>query len=295
MVCILVCLLGGIYYFEHTYEQQEIKKDASFTPFFSNVGDLAWRGIITSTTIGYGDKFPRTDGGRVLAFFYIVVTIGLFSEIISKVNQSFLLTNYKKMHGLRQTSFTGHLIMYGTKLDETKEMIQQLDAEFQGDKDFVFIGDFTETPTEIVALQEKGVSIEFVAGKPDVENVISLAGVAQAREVVLLSENTDSDKHMISYIMSVRMRNPQIPIVAEIIDSDNYKEMFLQAGATKVVDTGSIGKNIMTRTLTDKVDVLLEDILGSGEGYELYRVPLTAEWIGKTFAEVKTKYAASAM
>jgi len=41
-------------------------------------GDAIWWSFVTITTVGYGDKFPVTGEGRVIAAFLMVTGVTLF-------------------------------------------------------------------------------------------------------------------------------------------------------------------------------------------------------------------------
>jgi len=57
----------GIYYFEHDAQPQH----------FSSVFESLWWSIITLTTVGYGDVYPITVGGRVFTFFILLIGLGI--------------------------------------------------------------------------------------------------------------------------------------------------------------------------------------------------------------------------
>jgi len=52
--------------------------------------DALWWGIVTMTTVGYGDVFPITGEGRLFAATLMILGIGLFSAITATVT-SFML------------------------------------------------------------------------------------------------------------------------------------------------------------------------------------------------------------
>lgn len=43
--------------------------------------DALWWALVSVTTVGYGDKFPVTEGGRFIASLMMLVGIGLFSSL----------------------------------------------------------------------------------------------------------------------------------------------------------------------------------------------------------------------
>ena len=47
----------------------------------TNFLDAIWWAIASVTTVGYGDKFPVTGDGRLIATFLMVIGIGLFSAL----------------------------------------------------------------------------------------------------------------------------------------------------------------------------------------------------------------------
>ena len=57
----------GIYHFEHA-AQPEV---------FRSIFDCLWWSVATLTTVGYGDIFPITDGGRFFTFIVLMIGLGL--------------------------------------------------------------------------------------------------------------------------------------------------------------------------------------------------------------------------
>lgn len=58
---------AGIYYFENPAQPEE----------FSSIFSSAWWAVVTLTTVGYGDVYPITVGGRIFTFFILMVGVGI--------------------------------------------------------------------------------------------------------------------------------------------------------------------------------------------------------------------------
>jgi ion channel len=53
-------------------------------------GDAVWWAFVSITTVGYGDQFPVTDGGRIMAFFVLATGVGLFGVLSGYLANFFL-------------------------------------------------------------------------------------------------------------------------------------------------------------------------------------------------------------
>ena len=71
LVLLLLLLLASslVFYAEHGAQPDK----------FSSIPETMWWGIITLTTVGYGDVYPVTIAGRVLAGAMAILGVGLFA------------------------------------------------------------------------------------------------------------------------------------------------------------------------------------------------------------------------
>jgi voltage-gated potassium channel len=83
-VLVLYFAAVGIYYFENS-AQPEV---------FSSVFSSLWWAVATLTTVGYGDVYPITVGGKLFTFFMLMIGLGiiavptgLFASALSKARE----------------------------------------------------------------------------------------------------------------------------------------------------------------------------------------------------------------
>ncbi|WP_198659450.1 ion transporter [Winogradskyella aurantiaca] len=81
----------GIYYFENEAQPDH----------FSSVFDSLWWSIVTLTTVGYGDVYPITVGGKVFTFFILLIGLGIVAIPTGIISSSLTKTIEDKSHEKR--------------------------------------------------------------------------------------------------------------------------------------------------------------------------------------------------
>jgi voltage-gated potassium channel len=66
--------------------------EADTNPELASPLDAIWWGIVTLTTVGYGDVYPRTPEGRIAAMVLMVLGISLYSAITATIT-SIMITS----------------------------------------------------------------------------------------------------------------------------------------------------------------------------------------------------------
>jgi voltage-gated potassium channel len=61
-------------------------------------GDALWWGVVTITTVGYGDRFPITSMGRLVGFFVMLSGVGIIGALAS-ILASFLVSSPAEEEG----------------------------------------------------------------------------------------------------------------------------------------------------------------------------------------------------
>lgn len=56
----------------------------------TTAGDALWWGYVTATTVGYGDQFPVTTGGRIAGLVMLTVGVALFATFSGFLANAFL-------------------------------------------------------------------------------------------------------------------------------------------------------------------------------------------------------------
>jgi len=85
---------------------------------FRTLEDGVWWALVTFTTIGYGDKFPVTTGGRLVAALVIVFGVGMVGIVTGKIASVLVERKMKEGRGLSDAlHLHRHCVVLGWKRD----------------------------------------------------------------------------------------------------------------------------------------------------------------------------------
>lgn len=93
--------------------------DANIT----TAGDALWWAYVTITTVGYGDRFPVTNWGRIVGIFVMTAGVGLFGTLSGFLANTFLSPPKPKVE-----ETTDEVATPKAKVAELKRMIEAQEA-----------------------------------------------------------------------------------------------------------------------------------------------------------------------
>lgn len=96
--------------------------------------DALWWALVTVATVGYGDRYPVTDAGRLVGVVVMLVGVGLFSLLTSFLAQNFIKAGeerqQERVHRLNAAD-EDDLTAIRRLLDEQERRHQQTTAELR--------------------------------------------------------------------------------------------------------------------------------------------------------------------
>lgn len=96
-----------------------------------NAGDALWWSLVTISTVGYGDHYPVTFGGKILAATMIICGVGIFGMISGLITS--ILTSPTKKESQNTEVLQQLLTQQQAMLDKISQLEQQL-QQHQNDK-----------------------------------------------------------------------------------------------------------------------------------------------------------------
>lgn len=257
-------------------------------PGVRDIGDALWWSMTTLSTVGYGDLYPYSLGGRVVAVFTMLIGVGVIGTLAATVATAFMDMRDRGKKGLRSFQMKGHLLVLGWNEKSAAAL-----------KEFRVDPRYEHTPVVLVADEVVDVSelsaVSFVRGAPTQSAALRRASADQAGSAIIFAANPSdprSDHETALSALSLRRINPEIHISAELVSADNHEHLSV-AGCSAVVEGNAVTSALLVASVQDSgISDLVSYLLSSTRGSELHRAPVPASYIGGPYRDFAVAMAA---
>ncbi len=262
--------------------------------------DGIWWGIITLLTVGYGDKYPVTDWGRVAAGVLAIAGVVSIAVLTAKISSYFLEQALKERRGfVEEEQLKNHLIICGWKRDMNIfiEQVLKANPDVSSEK-IVLVNNMPDSDIESLLLIPGMKKVKVIKGDFFVESVLKRARPQMAKKVLILADATpnavgqiptitEADARTIMTAMTLSSISKSTPVVAEILDAgmDEYLRL---ANVHEVVYSREYSRMLLSLSscgvgLTN----IFHDLLDPSSVYNLRTYEIPDILVEKTFADLQ--------
>ncbi len=236
-------------------------------------GDSIWYSVVTVTTVGYGDLYPSTFGGRVIvAMPLMFFGIGLLGYLLSVAASALVEAKTKEAHGMANLKLKDHLIVLNYPgLGKLENVLDELAADpaFGKSRDVALIDEnLTELPPELVARD-----VHYVRGNPSRDETLARASIDDAAYAIVLSRlgrDPRSDDQNVVVALAIEARAPKVHTVVECVDAAT-EELLKKAGSDCVVCTSRFDAHFVSAELLNPgVQEVIAQLTSNLRGQQIY-------------------------
>ena len=165
----------------------------------TSYGEGIWWGIVTFMTVGYGDRYPITLGGRVFAGFLMVAGVIVTAIVTAKISSYFMEQALRHGRGLVDTNrLKDHFIVCGCK-EEMHELLTHI-LDFNPDlscDQLVMIANVGQNMIDSLREQPRLKKLQVISGDFSHETTLQRAAPDRARKILILADRTpDASGHV---------------------------------------------------------------------------------------------------
>ena len=250
-------------------------------PGIDTFDDALWWSMTTLSTVGYGDTYPSTTPGRIVAMLTMVTGVGVLGALAGSTATLLLELREHGRKGLGSYRMKDHLLVLGWNEKAFAALDDFRRDERRRETPICVVADLPVAPIEAEV-------VSFVRGKPFDPQALTRASAGRAAAAVIFSrdpKDAQSDLETIITVHALRRMNMAARVSAELVDAQHHEHL-MAAGCDAVVDGGLLTSLLLMRSaqLPSVVGVLTY-LVSATEGTEIYRVTVPEELHGKPVRE----------
>lgn len=244
--------------------------------------DALWLSIVTMSTVGYGDLYPTTGFGRAIGALLMLVGIGVLGMFSASIAGMLVEKSLKRNRGMDDCNLTGHLILCGWN-GRSGDIVKELRSDSRTHTlPIVLVAELETSPID----EEH---FHFVRGPVTEENLMR-ARLQDAETVIILSDDRlplqSRDAESVLSTLAVESINPKAYTIVELVHADNVKHCE-RARADEIIAASEFGSRLLSRAARDHgITNVISRLLSSHYPNDLYKQPVSEEWVGRSFLEV---------
>lgn len=268
-----VCLLKLLVYFEQGASDSNIK---SFS-------EALWYSVVTLTTVGYGDNYPVTFGGKVISLFFVLGSLGVLSFLITQITIRISKYIEMKKNGAFGLKAKDHFVIMGWNsfskdvaiqisksgrqiaiITDNKDDIDNINSLLPGDNVFVFFADYNNY------------------------EVFEKVNIADSVKVFV---SFNDDASTLIHVINLRKHYANIKVVVSLMSQD-LKETFKSIGVSYLVSKNEIASRLVASYIYEpEAASLTEDLMENSETEEdadivQYKVTADNPFLNKDYFDV---------
>jgi voltage-gated potassium channel len=243
-------------------------------------GTYWWYFVVTSATVGYGDFFPVSTGGRLVGLYVIVGGIVTLTLLFTQLANALQSLRGRRLRGVVSLDLSDHVVLLGYFPGRTERILAELTAEGRFQVALCAWDDVTENPLP------DHPSVHFVRGDLTYEDVMTRAGVARARTAVI---DVRDDNEALAVAVAVDHANPRIHLVVALRDLGRRENLRYVNEGVQVVQWHM--PFLLSEEATDPgITQVYNDLMSSGGHGNTYSLPVPPGFPHATFGDCQTHF-----
>ncbi|MGO8762841.1 MAG: potassium channel family protein [Desulfobaccales bacterium] len=248
-------------------------------------GNALWWGIVTLTTVGYGDVVPVTLLGRLVGVCLMVIGFISLSLVTATVASVFIERKFRQEKGLEAVKAAQHILILGWP-EDAEALLEQLLKRLPPSIPVVLIN--KAPPEQMDAVKERYPqnTVFYLRGDYSREEILLKANVQGAIKAIILADRQPGetaaqvDQRTLFTALTLKALHSKIRIMGELLRPEN-RTYLERAGAEEVLIRGQYDSPLLAGAIASPPLFRFYTSLLVGDGQTLWDVEIPARFHGR--------------
>jgi voltage-gated potassium channel len=292
----------SVYYFErnyvfYTYDKGKKIEDPSSSSNIRTLEDAIWWAFVTSTTVGYGDYYPKSAAGRFTGILLMFFGVSLVGVITGNIASALVEKQLKEGRGLKELNLRNHFVICGWKRDMGNVLyhIMEKNKNFLP-SEFVLINSADPAEIENLKSDPRFAHINYIHGDYIDERVLNRANLKEAARVIVFADRLvqgsveEVDSRTVMTIITIKSMSKTIYTCAEIVD-EKFERYLRFSNCDEIILSTEYNRSIIANASAGSgISHVISELLNVNADVSITTQDVPAKFIGKTFGELFDYY-----
>ncbi|MCW3805001.1 potassium channel family protein [Plebeiibacterium marinum] len=244
--------------------------------------DAVWYSVVTLTTVGYGDYFPVTLGGKILGLFIILGSLGILGFLIGEITYRINTYMEKKKQGFFGTDFEDHYVIIGWS-EFARQVANQI--YYAGHK----IALVTNSKNDLELFNDLYESDNSFALFADFKNMLAYEKV-NIRKSKAVFVNFMEDTDTLVFVLNIKKEYPDLNIIINCTNPD-LKETLENTGVSHVVARHEVASRMVASYLFEPhvaeytSDLISTSVVENDQDIQQYKITQDNPYMGMNYID----------
>jgi voltage-gated potassium channel len=258
-------------------------------PWWTRFGRALWWGMVTLTTVGYGDVVPVTFLGRLVGVALMVIGVLSLSLVTATVASVFIERKFRQEKGLEAVKATQHILILGWP-EDAEALLDQLLKRLPPTIPVVLIN--KAPPEQMDAIKDRYPpnTVFYLRGDYSREEILLKANVQGAIKAIILADRQPGetaaqvDQRTLFTALTLKALHSKIRIMGELLRPEN-RTYLERAGAEEVLIRGQYDSSLLAGAISSPALFRIYTSLLMGDGHGLWDVDVPNRFHGRPLGE----------
>ena len=291
----LTALSFAAYYFERNYTEVKTENGIAVEEK-SNIRELkdaVWWAFVTSTTVGYGDYYPKSFAGRLVGIILMFFGVTLVGVITGNIASSLVEKQLKEGRGLRELKLINHFIICGWKRDMAKVLFEIMEKNKNFlPSEFVLINTAPEEEIENLRSDPRFARVNYIHGDYIDERVLNRANLKKAARVLLLADRLvqgsvqEVDSRTVMAVITIKAMSKTVYTCAELLE-DKFERYLRFSNCDEIILSSEHNRSILANASAGSgVSQVIAELLNVNSAAGIATREIPDRFIGRNFVEL---------
>lgn len=265
--------------------------------------DALWWGIVTISTVGYGDRYPVTTRGRFAGALLIMCGLGGIAVVTAKISSFFLERALRERRGFVDPStLKNHFIICGWKEEMSNFLIHVLESNRTiRPSDMVLLNNAPDAEIDGLLALPRLKGLHIVKGDFFMEVNLRRVAPERAAKILILADATpnaqgqiptlsEADARTVMTAMTLNNIAKGALITAEILDSamDQYLRL---AHVNEIIYSRDYSRLILAKaSMATGVTNIFHELINPKSASSLTTKPIPDEFMNQTYDKLEAHF-----